>query len=47
LNELSNKLIAEKEAKIFIPFQYCNQISTFITRISDVYKNIFTETQKK
>ena len=41
LNELSNKLIAEKEAKIFIPFQYCNQISTFITRISDVYKNIF------
>ena len=41
LNELSNKLIAEKEAKNFIPFQYCNQISSFITRINDIYKNIF------
>ena len=42
LNELSNKLIADKESKNFIPFKYCYNISSFISRInlSSIIKNI-------
>ena len=42
LNELSNKLIADSERKNFIPFKYCYNISSFISRInlSSVIKNI-------
>ena len=43
LNEISNKLIAdtENETKNSIPFQYCFNISSYITRISEIAKNIF------
>ena len=41
LNELSNKLIAEKETHNFIPFKYCNDISSFVTRRNHIIKNIF------
>ena len=41
LNELSNKSIAEKEINNFIPFIYCKNISSVITRINSILKNIF------
>ena len=41
LNEISNKLIADNETEKYFPFKYCYNISSFITRIRGITKNIF------
>ena len=41
INEISNKFIPDKEKKSFLPFQYCFDISSFITKKKERIKNIF------
>ena len=41
LNLISNKFIADNEEKNFLPFQYCFNISSYITKKRGTTKNIF------